>query len=43
MFNYQTHHRGQVTTLMKQLGAEPGVTDIPWLPRLNAEEGECKP
>jgi hypothetical protein len=43
MFNHQTHHRGQVTTLMKQLGAEPGVTDIPWLPRLNAEEGECKP
>lgn len=31
MFNHQTHHRGQVTTLIKQLGFEPGVTDIPWL------------
>ena len=32
LFNHQTHHRGQVTTLIKQLGYEPGVTDIPWLP-----------
>ena len=32
LFNHQTHHRGQVTTLMKQLGYDPGVTDIPWLP-----------
>ena len=32
MFNHQTHHRGQVTTLIKQLGYEPGITDIPWLP-----------
>lgn len=31
MFNHQTHHRGQVTTLMMQLGYDPGVTDIPWL------------
>ena len=35
MFNHQTHHRGQITTLIKQLGYEPGVTDIPWLPALN--------
>ena len=34
MFNHQTHHRGQITTLMKQLGYEPGITDIPWLPSL---------
>lgn len=27
MFNHQTHHRGQVTTLMHQLGLDPGVTD----------------
>lgn len=27
MFNHQTHHRGQVTTLMHQLGIDPGVTD----------------
>ena len=34
MFNHQTHHRGQVTTLIKQLGIDPGITDIPWLPCL---------
>ncbi|GMQ76095.1 MAG: DinB family protein [Gammaproteobacteria bacterium] len=31
-FNHQTHHRGQVTTLIKQAGHEPGVTDLMWLP-----------
>lgn len=36
LFNHQTHHRGQITTLIKQLGFEPGITDIPWLPELNA-------
>jgi uncharacterized damage-inducible protein DinB len=39
MFNHQTHHRGQVTTLIKQLGYEPGITDIPWLPELDAVVG----
>ena len=28
LFNHQTHHRGQVTTLLKQLGLDPGVTDL---------------
>ncbi len=32
LFNHQTHHRGQVTTLIKQLGREPGITDLPWMP-----------
>lgn len=27
LFNHQTHHRGQVTTLMHQQGVDPGVTD----------------
>ena len=31
-FNHQTHHRGQVTTLIKQAGHDPGVTDLMWLP-----------
>ena len=31
-FNHQTHHRGQVTTLLRQLGVDPGVTDLIWLP-----------
>lgn len=26
-FNHQTHHRGQLTTLLSQLGIDPGVTD----------------
>jgi uncharacterized damage-inducible protein DinB len=33
MFNHQTHHRGQLTTLLYQMGHDPGVTDLPWLPR----------
>ena len=28
LFNHQTHHRGQVTTLLKQAGIDPGVTDL---------------
>lgn len=31
-FNHQTHHRGQVTTLLSQCGIDPGVTDLMWLP-----------
>jgi uncharacterized damage-inducible protein DinB len=30
-FNHQTHHRGQVTTLLMQCGVDPGVTDYAWL------------
>jgi len=26
------HHRGQVTTLLKQAGVDPGATDLPVLP-----------
>lgn len=32
LFNHQTHHRGQLTTLLSQLGCNYGPTDIPWLP-----------
>lgn len=28
LFNHQTHHRGQITTLLSQLGHDPGVTDF---------------
>lgn len=28
VFNHQTHHRGQITTLLKQQGCDPGVTDL---------------
>ena len=27
-FNHQTHHRGQITTLLTQAGADIGVTDL---------------
>jgi uncharacterized damage-inducible protein DinB len=33
-FNHQTHHRGQLTTLLMQNGIDPGVTDLMWLPHL---------
>ncbi|MFA9462232.1 DinB family protein [Thiohalorhabdus sp. Cl-TMA] len=39
VFNHQTHHRGQVTTLMMQLGYDPGVTDLPWMPGLEQGVG----
>ncbi len=32
LFNHSTHHRGQLTTLIRQAGRDPGPTDIPWLP-----------
>jgi uncharacterized damage-inducible protein DinB len=28
LFNHQTHHRGQVTTLFSQLGVDVGATDL---------------
>jgi uncharacterized damage-inducible protein DinB len=28
VFNHQTHHRGQITTLLMQQGHDPGVTDF---------------
>ena len=34
LFNHQTHHRGQATTLFMQLGRDPGLTDVlVWLLR----------
>lgn len=27
-FNHQTHHRGQVSTLLSQLNLELGITDL---------------
>lgn len=34
MFNHQTHHRGQLTTLLTQAGIDVGVTDLPWMPHV---------
>ncbi len=34
MFNHQTHHRGQLTTLLSQQGLDIGATDMPWMPDL---------
>lgn len=31
-FNHQTHHRGQLTTLLTQQGVDVGVTDLPMMP-----------
>jgi uncharacterized damage-inducible protein DinB len=35
-FNHQTHHRGQLTTLLSQRGIDPGVTDLIWLPEMQS-------
>jgi len=37
LFNHATHHRGQVTALMKQAGVDPGVTDLPWMPGVSRD------
>ena len=34
LFNHQTHHRGQVTTLLAQQGLDIGSTDLPFMPGL---------
>jgi len=34
-FNHQTHHRGQLTTLISQRGIDPGVTDLMWIAQDN--------
>lgn len=39
VFNHQTHHRGQVTTLLKQLGRDPGVTDLAAMLRTETSPG----
>jgi uncharacterized damage-inducible protein DinB len=36
MFNHQTHHRGQVTTLLSQMGLDIGTTDIPFMPQFES-------
>jgi uncharacterized damage-inducible protein DinB len=35
-FNHQAHHRGQTTTMIKQLGIDPGVTDLIMLPEFQS-------
>lgn len=32
MFNYSTHHRGQVHAMLTATGIDPGSTDLPMLP-----------
>jgi uncharacterized damage-inducible protein DinB len=39
-FNHQTHHRGQITTLLNQLGRDAGVTDLMALHRLKLTEDD---
>jgi uncharacterized damage-inducible protein DinB len=43
LFNHQTHHRGQLTTLLSQVGIDPGVTDLPWLPQATSGRGPTSP
>lgn len=38
LFNHQTHHRGQITTLLNQAGQDMGVTDLIRLPALVSSE-----
>lgn len=40
LFNHGTHHRGQLTTLMRQAGQDPGVTDLPFMPGVASEPAD---
>ena len=31
VFNHQTHHRGQVTTMLSQSGVDVGITDLAFI------------
>ena len=42
-FNHQTHHRGQLTTLLSQCGLDPGITDLMWLPDPKDASGHAPP
>jgi uncharacterized damage-inducible protein DinB len=43
-FNHQTHHRGQVTTLLSQCGKDYGITDLIWMPELRpVDEQAARP
>ncbi len=43
-FNHQTHHRGQVTTLLSQAGQDVGVTDLlALIPALPADAEQAAP
>ena len=32
LFHHQTHHRGQLTTLLSQMDVDFGETDLIWMP-----------
>lgn len=36
MMNHQTHHRGQITTVLSQMGLDVGTTDIPFMPQFQS-------
>jgi len=37
VFNHQTHHRGQITTLLSQMGLDIGITDLaPLVPNIES-------
>jgi len=37
-FQHQIHHRGQISTLISQLGIDIGVTDMMWMPGIEKTE-----
>ena len=43
VFNHQTHHRGQVTTLLSQMGHDMGSTDLPFMPIYSAASAADPP
>lgn len=36
MLNHQTHHRGQITTILNQMGLDVGTTDLSFMPQFQS-------
>ena len=41
VFNHQTHHRGQLTTILTQQGVDIGSTDLPFMSKFDDEQSAC--
>ncbi len=43
MFHHQTHHRGQISALISQLGVDIGNTDLLWMPGIEQRAKDTAP
>jgi uncharacterized damage-inducible protein DinB len=41
LFNHETHHRGQLTTLLSQMGLDVGSTELPFMSAVQQEAAQA--